>query len=367
MTSVLFILSSPDQRRSTENLALIVRELRERPGVDVRIWYLRVYPEHTPWAGARSLDQLRTWWLAFLVERVVSTRLADALRGLRLRWWFLMARPDVVVLDDGLGERVLTPAMRHGRRRPVLVSRANPMPPPDAMLEPDPVLVPDLRLCLAEPSVTVADTARTMPSTYVVDYPPTPLQFSAARADHVRRQLGVPTGRPLMVGWGDDVWLDGPDLFVRALWVLEHRYGVRADGLWLGLPSDGPDVDRLRAEAELCGVGERFHLRGDDIEVARFCGEAAFLPYRDGGDALDLTILLLAGVGVVTFDADGVRDPMVAEVGPLDVDAAAAALAPLLAGDRDAVAWETRRRRLDVLGLWVDEFLRQTGELRRRA
>lgn len=361
--SVLMVLSAPDERRSTENLALIVREMASRPDVSVHVWYLRVYPEHRAWPRSRNLDSLRTWWPARLLERLVSARLADVLRGLRLRWWFLQVRPDVVLLDDGLGERILTPRMQRNRPRPVVVSRANPMPPLGTALEPDPITRPDLALVLPRTEVDAVTQVRTMPSTYVVDYPPTPLQYSAARARHIRRTLDVPPDLPLVVGWGHDAWLDGPDLFVRALWALEHRYGVVARGLWLGL-DEAPDIERLRAEAVMCGVSDRFHVRAEDTEAARFCGDAAFLPFRDGNDSLDLTILLLAGLGVVTFDTDGARDPMVVEVPPLDVDAAAAALAPMLTGDRDAVAQRIRRRRLDVLSFWVDEFLRQTREIR---
>ena len=53
-----------------------------------------------------------------------------------------------------------------------------------------------------------------------------PFRTADARVG-VRRRLGIPVDVPLVVGWGADPWLDGPDLLVRTLWALEHRQGDR--------------------------------------------------------------------------------------------------------------------------------------------
>lgn len=372
--SVLVVTALPDERPSTVTLGVIVDELERRPDVRVEVWFLRTFPEQDPWPGSRDVDSLRRWPVATWLERLVSRRAADLLRGLRLRLWFLRARPDLIVLDDGLGERLLTPRLRQGPHRPAIASRLNAEPPLHLSWEADPIVHPDLVLRAPnadEPEVRpevrreAAHAADVLPAAHVRRYPESLRYRSDREGAAARHRLDLPTGELLVVGWGDDGWIDGPDLFVRALWALEHRHGVRANGVWLGLGSDRHEVERLHAEARRCGVGDRFFQRDDDSLAARLCADAAFLPYRDPGDPFDLMAALLGGLGVVTFAAAGVVDPIVIEVAPLDIEAAAAALVPLLAGDRDAVAAEARRRRrLDVVGDWVDELLDRSRRLR---
>lgn len=205
------------------------------------------------------------------------------------------------------------------------------------------------------------DRRRDVPSIplgFFTSYPAESLAYHAARRAPARRRLGVPVDEPLLIGWGDDGWLDGPDLFVRAIWALEYHHGRKVNGLWMGLGSDQHEIDRLHAEAERCGVGGRFFQCATDTLEARFCGDVAFLPYRGSLDPHDIMSTMLSGLAVVTFDAGGLDDPLVAEVAPLDVEAAAAAADPFFDAEREAtVAAVRHRQRFTMLDSWVDAFL----------
>lgn len=349
--SLLVVTAAPDDRPSTETLGVIVAELERRPDVDVEVWHLRATPEETPWPGAPVVDSLREWWPARVLEGVGVPRLPAAMRGLRLRAWNRRVAPDAVVLDDGLGERVLvgTPG------RPVLVARRNATPPVHADWEPEPVATPAIVLVPPGDGAPVPPGAVAIASPHVRDYTAARRAGEPAQRERTRELLGIDGSGPLVVGWGDDGWIDGPDLFVRALWALEHRHGVLAGGLWLGLGADPHEVDRLRAEADRCGVGDRCWFRPADTLAARCCGDAVFLPYRGAGDPAELLEAAAGGLEVVTFPGALVEDPAVVVVDHLDVDAAAAALDAALRSDRPALT-ASATDRLDVAP-WVDRLL----------
>lgn len=330
--SVLVVTPLPDDRDSTAELELLVDELQSRPEVRVEVWYLRQLDHQQAPAGRRVVDRLRTMPLLRPLE-LVSGRLALGLRGRVFRRWYGAVAPDVVLLDDGMGTRLLDVA----DPVPPVAVRLNATLPDFAELEPPPRESATLRIVAA----SRAEALEADPTTYLQlpwssragDGLP---QVGEASRRAVRAAQDLPTDAPLVVGWGDDGWLDGPDLFLRALWALEHRHGVTAHGVWFGLATDPREADRLRTEADRCGLGDRFHVRPTISVETQTCGDAVLLPYRSPVDPEDLLPAIVSGAAVVTFLSTAPMGPGLTRVDELDVEAAAAAVADGLAADRQA-------------------------------
>lgn len=343
-TSVLFVTAAPDDRASTHKLERLVSELDRRRDARAALWYLRTSYERPPAPGTRVVDSLRTWPAAALAKAVGFTRLAAAMQGIRLRVWLRQLQPEVVVLDDGLGLRVV----EHMRPRPPTVIRLNAHPPAHLLMEASPVSPETAELVIAPCGL---EPPRELIARWRTEELLTPEAARRARrfADRsavtqARRAMGLPEDELLIVGWGDDGWLDGPDLFVRTLWALERHHNLRVHGVWLGLVSDPDESARLRAEAEWCGVGQRFHHITHSDPAGRYCGDAVFLPYRCPTETIDLMVAACSGSSVVVFEAAASHDPLVKRVPALDVEAAAATLASELGGDRARRADAARLR-----------------------
>jgi hypothetical protein len=337
--NVLVVTMAPGDRPSARSLDYLVDALRRAGDTRVDIWYLHDPDDAAP-PDAKVVDSLRTWkpaaWLAALGLQLVAGRL----RGWRLRRWAADLRPDVVVLDDGFGARLLSAIPG----RPSIVIRLNDEPAPLVHLESAPrtdgdmllvsMLVPD-----GDPSLARAAEVVRMSSHL----------GTVAMADELRRDVdrdraaarprwGVPDEVPVIVGWGDDGWIHGGDLFVRALWHLEHQHGMVVHGVW----AEHRDVDvhpgELMAEAERCGVADRLHLV-DDVESQRWAGDAVFLPYRYPLVETDLMPAAIVAMRVVVFEPVDLHAPWITTVPYLDLDAAAAALAVALDARGGALAW----------------------------
>lgn len=347
---MLAITSWPDERRSTENLAMIIDEIDRRRDASARLWYLRTTDHQVPVRGTRVVDSLRTWPPCAMLDAVGLRTPAAWIRGRRLRWWLREVHPDIVVLDDGLGERLLAPLPSP----PAVVVRRNDLPPAESHLEPAPR--GPAELLVVPPSDDDAHTGR---ADVYVEYPFADTEARALADSGKRRAArhaeGLPQDAPLVVGWGDDGWLDGPDLFLRTLWALEHRHDRLVHGAWFGLTADPHEVDRLRSEAARLGLEGRFHHRVHDTMRGRLCGDAVLFPYRSTADQESVRDAILAGALVVAFESTGVSDPVARVVRDLDVDAAAAALDAGLDEDREQ-RWESARTRVDV-ALLADRIL----------
>lgn len=330
--SVLVLTALPDDRESTAQLDLLVDELRTRRGARVTVWYLRCLDHQTPPPGTRVVDRLRTIAPLRVLDATGLGAPASWLRGRMLRRWMADVRPDLVLLDDGLGDRVLDVL----DPRPPVVVRHNLHLPDFAELEPPPRARGDLTI--VPPTAEETDDDPTVllelpwPDPDGTD-PGRPFR-DPSRRDAARAALDLPVDVPLVVGWGDDGWLDGPDLFVRTLWALEQRHGVAAHGVWFGLSADRREAERILIEGERCGLTGRLHHRPAITLDGQLCGDAVLLPYRSPTDPADLLPAMVAGAAVVTFRSTAPVGPGVVRVDELDVEAAATALAAALAEDR---------------------------------
>lgn len=325
---VLIVTASSDDRPSSDGLDSLMEALRRRPDVEPTCWFLRG-PRGCAGRPGLNVDALRTWLPVRVLDAVGLRWVANVARGVRLRSWLRTVDPDLVVLDDALGYRVA----RSTKTRPVIAVRCNPDLPLDYELETPDRPPADLVVSIEPPEDPFADVPWLVEPFVALE----PEEFAALPEPIVRTQIrrerwGVPTGAPVVVGWGDDGWLDGLDRFVRALWYLEHRHAVLAHGVWLGLPEDSRDVQRLEEEAARCGVADRYHLIEQDPVHERWLGDAVFLPGRYPPEAGELLAGGLADVPVVVFGGVDQPLPWVSEVAYLDIEGAASALADALRG-----------------------------------
>jgi hypothetical protein len=346
--SLLVISAAPDSRPSTATLMALVAELRRRPGLSTHLWFLRS-DDGDSTAADRVVDDLRRSQPARVIDAVGLSRIAGVLRGRILRRWWKQASPDAVILDDGLGARVIA------GRSVVTVVRANDDAPVDAELEGAPLSSADLWMMPAGEDQIGAPVIEAPLGLRDLDRF---LEFrTQAARNRVRRSLGVPEDElPLVVGWGSDAWHDGVDVFLRSLWSLERRHGIRARGLWIGLDASDEELDRLGAEAQRCGLDSRvtYVPEGDDDD--RFCGDVVLLPCR----VVDPTRphideVLVTGTQIVASNASQLVGPGVTQVVDLDAEAAGDALARCLAAERAVVAAELGRAY--HVGPLVDDLL----------
>ena len=284
------------------------------------------------------VDSLRRWVPAVVLEAVGASKVAAGLRGRALRRWLSHLDPDLVIFNDGYGERVLDGYLGD----PIRMGRFNDEPAVGVELE---SLGPqrfDAMLCLRRDPLTGPSALQVLERSYDSDSILRRTDASARLA--ARADLGVPSDVPLVVGWGEDSWVDGPDVFIRALWALWARHGIPAHGLWLSPETLAHEEQRLRAEAARCGVGERYHRNADVSFINKVCGDAVLLPYRAANDPIDVLDVVSSGLDVVTFGIGVLDDPSVISVPYLDVEEAATALASALSGDRDQARFEAHRR-----------------------
>lgn len=350
--SVIVVVAAPDPRGSSFRLQRWTERLAARDDVTCEVWFLRDFHGWS-WPGARVVDSLRRWAPAVFLEAIGASKVAAGLRGRTLRGWLSRLNPDLVIFNDGYGERVLD-----GYRGDVIkMGRFNDEPAIGVELE---SLGPqrfDATLGLRRESPNGPSALQVLERSYdsgSIIRRTEPSARLAARAD-----LGVPSDVPLVVGWGEDSWVDGPDVFIRALWALGARHGIAAHGLWLSPETLDHEEQRLRAEAARCGVGERYHRNADVSFINKVCGDAVLLPYRAANDPIDVLDVVSSGLDVVTFGIGVLDDPAVISVPYLDVEEAAASLANALTRDREHARSEAHRR------LGVDAMLDELVALAR--
>ena len=351
--SLLVVSAAPDDRPSTSTLVAVVGELRRRHDLRTEFWFLR-HGGGTSAVADRVVDDLRTTEPAASFDRIGLSPAANLIRGRLLRRWWRAVDPTWVLLDDGLGTRLLG-----GGRSARTIARINDALPADAPLEGAPLDRADL--WLVPPGAPGRPTGRTL------EMPPLLWDHQDAlpfrRADGTRRcppPPGHPRGRAPGGGMGSR------PLAGRPRPAGPHAVGPGAPPrhvrprLWLGLDDDLPDARRLDEEAERCGVADRFTRRPVSSIDTRLCGDVVMLPYRSEGSTTEVREALVTGAAVVTFPVWDLSDPAIRVVPDLDVPAAAAAVAAALGDDRDHLA-RAAVERFDVRP-WVDRFLAELRE-----
>ncbi len=346
------ITAEPDERFSTGALRRIVREFDARPAVEVTTFFLRSSLRSLDeWGSFRVVDDLRTHTVSRSLA-LFGARPSGWFKGRTLRQWLAELDPDVVLLDDGLGERVV----RSLSSRPVVVVRPNEELPVTAGLEPPPLSDGDLVLCATAEAV---ESAESLESGYLVEAQRLAALAAPARAA-TRKRWSVPANEPLLIGWGPDPWLDGTSLFIRTLWYLQHRHETPVHGAWLGLSPGTDAFEELEREVERCGLTGRMHFHGNDDATTRLAGDAVYLPHRTESDLGAVVDAIASGNAVVGFAPAVLNDPSFLTVPPLDLDAAAQALAVVLREDPQRRV--DRTMRLDV-GRWVSSFIEVVDDL----
>jgi hypothetical protein len=277
-TRLLAVLLEPDERPGTQQWRTVLDALGKRTDAQGRIWFLRDRRDER-WADAGNVDDLRTWWPNQALGAVGLGLAGSWLRGRRLRRRFVEAAPAVIVLDAGWGQRIVGAA----GPSPVVAVRDNPWAP---TVDDDEDRHPEVGQIVlgehpdgADGDPTEGARPRVHWSPYLTEVASWQADLAGERAQQ-RASLGLPADALVVVGWGEDGWVDGSDLFVRTLWYLSDRHGIEAHGVWIAPLDDDTEVDRLRGEAERCGLEDRLHLVAPDAGIDLRCGDVVHLPRR---------------------------------------------------------------------------------------
>lgn len=364
---MLVVGAESDRRASTAALKAVAHECAGRQGVEVHCWFLRDGDVGlNGWPNPWVLDRLRTWGPARRLDKLRVRRLGDVLRGLRLRCQLMWMRPNVVLLDDGLGERVL----RAAPGRPVVVVRRNPGVPAGTRFEPAFAGTPELVLVAdgeAEPPGSLRDGGTVVNMPVLLDELSRVPAGASPDCTNVhpalRARLGVLEGEPIVVGWGSDPWIDGHDLFVETLSALDIESGLRVHGVWLGIDAASAQGTAMVDVALRAGLADRLTLLSDDTPALRAGADVVLLPYRVEPDQQMLIETVASGPRVVVFSERPTDHPrwLVRVAGGNPVDA----VAPLtfMLTDMDD-GWRREFFADHDLAAWCSRFL---TDLRRRA
>lgn len=334
---VLVVTSAPDDRRSTAALRGAVAELAGAAQAEVHVWFLRGSPATagtwgrsaapTGWSGSvRVIDDLRMWWPVRTARRLGLDGFAGRIAGARLRLWRRAASPDVVVLDDALGGRLL------GRRRPaVLAVRHNSLPPVGAELESRWTGPVDIEISPAgSASGPAPHDGRALVLEPVWVEPVAGIGESPV--PDLRRVFGLPT-EVAIVMWCGRSSESALDDLVTVLAEVEARGGPAAHGL---VVDDRLTHDRLsviRRTAEDRGFGDRIHPRPVATPPLMFAADAVVSTDAVLDDDL-AAALLRAGVCLVSPPGHRVAAPALVELAPVEPTTVAGALQRLLAVGR---------------------------------
>lgn len=284
--SVLFVSALADDRRSTEHLEAAASALRDRGHGSIGLWFLRPGTRPARFTDAAVVDSLRTWTPAAGLDRIGLRPLGDRLRGMRLRRWFRAIDPDVIVLDDALGERVIPRGSRAA-----IVHRRNPTPPildgeePPARIEPRGLLTgvssdaagSDLPTCTLGP-LGGLDPARAASE---------PGVRAAARS-----ACGLPAGARVLAAW-PQVLHDPTDLLAAV------ASEPDAFGLWADPGATPTELAGVRDAAGALGVRDRVRIVSTSRPTVRLCADAAIVDADRTDDAEVAAELAVAGLDLL--------------------------------------------------------------------
>lgn len=277
MLSVLLITESPDLRRSTRDLELAAQALRGRPDVRVGLWYLR-HGDRDPVGHSWVVDDLRTWRPAAALDRLGARLPANLIRGRRLRRCLRVLDPDVVVLDDGLGTRVLDDSTRL-----LLLARRNAVGPAAGTSEP---------VTLQHDAVVDSDPWSRRPEGMRV------LELGTMRDGTGSNGAAARTVGRRALGLAEDVCVvaalaseSDPELLIEVLHGCAKAGQGEVHGLWLDPYGSPGDCRAVRERVARCGMSGLFHLRQVDladalpvVDVVLLERESAHARVREGLD-----------------------------------------------------------------------------------
>ncbi|WP_174298395.1 glycosyltransferase family 4 protein [Sphingomonas bacterium] len=177
-------------------------------------------------------------------------------------------------------------------------------------------------------------------------------RWTGASRQEVRRYLGVPLDGPLLLSCGYLIERKRVDCTIDAIARLPEagRPGLLVVG-------SGPLEEALRARARACGVATHFagFRQADALADYYFAADALVLSSRDDPWGLVVNEAMSAGLPVIVSDACGAASDLVHDgsngfvFAAQDVDALAAAIARLLAADREAMGERSRA----IIGEWT--------------
>lgn len=336
-----------DGHLDSEQLFLLyfVRWLRDhaRVEVDVLTWEEGPLTEDLrDGAKVQVLAELNTWRPARAAEVLRLQRVAQAVKGLRLRWWLLRRRDvDVVYVNGFDSARILGFELRPGP--PVVVhvhdaAELDSLSPDDQRLVarrstrfvvPDEALAAELADHLGVPRSRIrchdylVVGAGQLPAS---DHPP-------ARAD-----LGLGPDDVVVGGTGTTDWWAAPDQFVLLAWELRRRRPeARLRFLWIAGTDDERRLWPLHHDLANAGVDDVtvVSTRHRPLDVLGLM-DVLVLSTRDGGQELLALEAATRDIPVVITDNLGneTLGPALAEIVPyLDVERLADATLAVLEDD----------------------------------
>lgn len=328
--------------------------------------------------SVRVMEELDRWRPARLFEVLRLRRIAQALKGVRLRWWLHRRRhADVVYVNGFEAARIV--GYLGSTHPPVVVHVHDPSELDSPRLtEADRATIVDRAARFVAASDEVADHLRdrfTVAGDRVVRH-----DHFVAGADHLpasterptRAHLGLDPDALVVGGIGSTDWWASPDQFVLLAWALRRRRPeLSLRFVWIAGDADDKVLWPLRHDLANAGV--------DDLTVVA-CGRRP-LDYLAVMDALvlstraesqELIALEAAASGVLVVATDNLaRSGSIAEIAVvvpyLDVDALADALLALVEvpAEREARVDRARtvaRRHHDV-GVGAAELLDVLGSV----
>jgi glycosyltransferase involved in cell wall biosynthesis len=323
----LFLLHLARWLTSSSTADVELLSWREGPlTADLReIVDVRVMAELDEWPPARFFEVLRV------------RRVAQVLKGLRLRWWLLRRRSaDVLYVNGFDAARILGFLRRPSPRVVVHVHDGRELEPPG-------VSEPDRRMIVARTDLFVAASDEIASRLAGLGVEPPRIHrhdHFLSGAEHLpastrpptRRELGFDEGAVVVGGIGTADWWASPDQFVLMAWAVHRRLPDRSlRFLWIAGDDDDRVLWPLRHDLANAGVAD-FTTIGRGRRPLDYLGALDVLVLSTRVESQDLIALEAAASGVLVVATDNVagtgRVRDLAVVVPyLDLDALADAVA----------------------------------------
>lgn len=304
-------------------------------------------------ATVQVLAELNTWRPARAAEVLRLQRLAQALKGLRLRWWLLRRRDvDVMYINGADSARILGFETRSG---PPVVVHVHRMHELAALSTDDRTLVARRAarvLVSEEPIAEVVAQDLGVPGWKIRrhDYLVVGAgQLPASDLPPTRSDLGFADGDVVIGGTGTTDWWAAPDQFVLLAWELRRRRpGLALRFLWIAGTADERTVWPLHHDLANAGVADVTIVSTDDRPLDLLgLMDVLVLSTREPGHELLTLEAASRDIPVVLTDnlaTEVLGDELAEIVAYLDVDQLAEATLALVGDTAERAARVTRAR-----------------------